>query len=112
MEATGSVVEALKALADPVRLSILEFLWGPAAEEFRDEHGVCAKDIERYLGVTQPTVSYHMKILVGAGLVGAEKRGQKVYYECVTEGPDEVIRYLERYRAPRRMPASVEHTEG
>jgi ArsR family transcriptional regulator len=100
MEATESVVGALKALADPVRLSILEFLWGPAAEEHRDEHGVCAKDIEDFLGVTQPTVSYHMKILVGAGLVRAEKRGQKVYYECVTEGPDEVIRYLERYRTP------------
>lgn len=100
MEAANSVVEALKALADPVRLSILEFLWGPAAGEFRDEKGICAKDVERFLGVTQPTVSYHMKILVGAGLVAAEKRGQKVYYECITEGPDEVIRYLERYRAP------------
>jgi ArsR family transcriptional regulator len=99
MEATSSVVEALKALADPVRLSVLEFLWGPDAEEFRDnEYGICAKDVERFLGVTQPTVSYHMKILVGAGLVRAEKRGQKVYYECVTDGPDEVIRYLERYR--------------
>ncbi len=99
MEATSSVVEALKALADPVRLSILEFLWGPAAEEFRDdEDGICAKDIERFLGVTQPTVSYHMKILVRAGLVNAQKSGQKVYYECVTEGPDEVIRYLDRYR--------------
>ena len=102
MDATSSVVEALKALADPVRLSILEFLWGPAAEEFRDdEEGVCAKDVERFLGVTQPTVSYHMKILVGAGLVVAEKRGQRVHYECVTEGPDEVIRYLERYRRPK-----------
>ncbi len=98
MEATSSVVEALKALADPVRLSILEFLWGPAAEEFRDENGICGKDIEGFLGVAQPTVSYHMKILVGAGLVKAEKRGQKVYYECITEGPDEVIRYLQRYR--------------
>jgi ArsR family transcriptional regulator, arsenate/arsenite/antimonite-responsive transcriptional repressor len=109
LEATSSVVEALKALADPVRLSILEFLWGPGAEEFRSdgEEGVCAKDVERFLGVTQPTVSYHMKILVGAGLIAAEKRGQKVYYECVTEGPEEVIRYLERYRTPRqaRRPA-------
>lgn len=94
-------MEALKALADPVRLSILEFLWGPATEELRDEDGICAKDVEQFLGVTQPTVSYHMKILVGAGLVEAEKRGQKVYYECVTEGPDEVIHYLERYRQPR-----------
>ena len=113
MDATGTVVEALRALADPVRLQILEFLWGPAAEEFRDdEEGICAKDIEGFLGVTQPTVSYHMKILVGAGLVEAEKRGQKVYYECVNEGPDEVIRYLERYRAPRRAHAPVEHPEG
>ncbi len=97
----------MKALADPVRLRILEFLWGPAAEEFRDEEGIYAKDIERFLGVTQPTVSYHMKILVGSGLVRAEKRGQKVYYECVTEGPDEVIRYLERYRTPKQADRPV-----
>lgn len=101
MEATISVVGALKALADPVRLSILEFLWGPEAEGFRGEDGICGKDVEQFLGVTQPTVSYHMKILVGAGLVEAQKRGQRVYYECITEGPDEVIRYLERYRQPR-----------
>lgn len=91
----------MKALADPVRLQILEFLWGPVAEEFREEDGICATDVERFLGVTQPTVSYHMKILVGAGLVRAEKRGQRVYYECLTEGADEVIRYLERYRQPK-----------
>ena len=30
-----------------------------------------------------------MKILINAGLVRAEKQGQRVYYECVTEGPDE-----------------------
>ncbi len=101
MEAAESVVVTLKALADPVRLSILEFLWSPAAEEFRTEDGICAGDIEDFLGVSQPTVSYHMKILVGAGLVRAEKRGQRVYYECVTEGPAEVISYLERYRQPR-----------
>ena len=100
MDATNSVVETLKALADPMRLSILEFLWGPAAEGFRTEDGICARDVEDFLDVSQPTVSYHMKILVGAGLVRAEKRGQRVYYECVTEGPDEVIRYLERYREP------------
>ncbi len=93
----------MKALADPVRLQVLEFLWGPVAEELRGEDGICAKDVEGFLGVTQPTVSYHMKILVGAGLVRAEKRGQRVYYECVTEGPDEVIRYLERYRRAKRV---------
>lgn len=101
MEATESVVVALKALADPVRLSILEFLWSPEAEEFRTEEGICAGDVEDFLRVSQPTVSYHMRILVVAGLVMAEKRGQRVYYECLTEGPDEMIRYLERYRVPK-----------
>jgi ArsR family transcriptional regulator len=101
MDVTNSVVETLKALADPARLSILEFLWGPEAEGLRTEEGLCAKDIEDFLGVSQPTVSYHMKILVAAGLVVSQKRGQRVYYECVTEGPDEVIRYLERYRQPQ-----------
>jgi ArsR family transcriptional regulator, arsenate/arsenite/antimonite-responsive transcriptional repressor len=100
MEATGTVVSVLKALADPVRLSILEFLWGPVAEEFRTGDGICAGDIKDFLGVSQPTVSYHMTILINAGLVKAEKQGQRVYYECITEGPDEVIRYLERYREP------------
>lgn len=100
MEATGTVVSVLKALADPVRLSILEYLWGPVAEEFRTGDGICAGDIEDFLGVSQPTVSYHMKILINAGLVKAKKQGQRVYYECITEGPDEVIRYLERYREP------------
>jgi ArsR family transcriptional regulator len=100
MEATESVVLILKALADPVRLSILEFLWDPASDDFRTEEGICAGDIEDFLGVSQPTVSYHMKILVQAGLVIAQKRGQRVYYECVTEGLDELVQYLERYRQP------------
>lgn len=98
MEVTESIVHIFKALADPARLSILEFLWSPASEGFRTADGICAGDIEDFLGVSQPTVSYHMKTLVGAGLVKAEKRGQRVFYECVTEGPEEVIRYLERYR--------------
>jgi DNA-binding transcriptional ArsR family regulator len=50
--------------------------------------------------VTQPTVSYHMKILIQAGLVTAEKRGKWVYYECITEGLTEVIDSLDRFRHP------------
>ncbi|CAN5612959.1 MAG: metalloregulator ArsR/SmtB family transcription factor [Actinomycetota bacterium] len=100
MDERQSIVAALKALADPVRLSILEFLWSPSAEEFRTDGGICALDLQEFLGVTQPTVSYHMKILVHAGVVTAEKRGKWVYYECVTEGLDEVIAYLDRFRHP------------
>jgi ArsR family transcriptional regulator len=100
MDDRQKIVATLKALADPVRLSILEFLWSPSAEEFRTEDGICACDVQSFLGVTQPTVSYHMKILVQAGLVTADKRGKWVYYECITEGLDDVIGYLDRFRHP------------
>jgi ArsR family transcriptional regulator len=100
MDDTQKIATVLKALADPVRLSILEFLWSPGAEQFRTEDGICARDVQDFLGVTQPTVSYHMKILDQAGLVTADKRGKWVYYECVTVGLDEVIGYLDRFRRP------------
>ena len=100
MYATKDTVLALKALADPVRLSILEFLWSPLSDGFRTKDGICASDIVDFLGVSQPTVSHHMRILIGAGLVEEEKRGKRVYYECVTEGLDGVIGYLKRYRQP------------
>jgi ArsR family transcriptional regulator, arsenate/arsenite/antimonite-responsive transcriptional repressor len=100
MDDRQKIVATLKALADPVRLSVLEFLWSPSAEEFRTDDGICACDVQSFLGVTQPTVSYHMKILVQAGLVTADKRGKWVYYECITEGLDDVIDYLDRFRHP------------
>ena len=100
MDERHKIVATLKALADPVRLSILEFLWSPSAEEFRTQEGICACDVQDFLGVTQPTVSYHMKILIQAGLVRAQKRGKWVYYECITEGLTEVIEYLDRFRHP------------
>jgi ArsR family transcriptional regulator len=104
MTVDESVTKIFKALADPARLSILEFLWSPTAEEFRTAEGVCASDLTDFLGVTQPTVSHHMKVLVEAGLVTAEKRGKWVYYECVTEGFDGIVGYLERYRHPSTGP--------
>lgn len=114
MDEKHKIVASLKALADPVRLSILEFLWSPSAEEFRTQDGICACDVQDFLGVTQPTVSYHMKILLQAGLVTAQKRGKWVYYECITEGLTEVIEYLDRFRHPAtaslfRIRAADEH---
>lgn len=69
-----------KALADPIRIRILEFLKRPDAECCSVEDRVCACDLEGVLGLSQPTVSHHMKLLVQAGLVEAEKSGRFVYY--------------------------------
>ena len=65
-----------KALADPSRVAIVNRLAG--AEE------VCVCDFIGALGLAQPTVSHHLKVLREAGLVEiASKRGTWVYYRLV-----------------------------
>jgi len=62
------------ALADPVRLQVLSILATATAGE------VCVCDFVEPLGKSQPTVSHHLKVLAGAGLVHGERRGKWVYY--------------------------------
>ncbi len=65
-------------LADPTRLRLLSLI--AAAGE-----ACAACDLVEPLGVSQPTVSHHLKVLREAGLVTSEKRGRWVYYEPVPE---------------------------
>src|SRR3954465_2961856 len=83
----GGHAEALavrfKALADPSRVAIVNRLAG--AEE------VCVCDLIGTLGLAQPTVSHHLKVLREAGLVEvARKRGTWVYYRLVPDTVDEL----------------------
>src|SRR4051794_30929239 len=78
---------ALRALANPRRLQILEWLKDPEAH-FRPQvdgdlvkDGVCAALIAEKLGVSQPALSEHMKILVDAGLVRAKRIKQWTFYK-------------------------------
>jgi ArsR family transcriptional regulator len=70
----------LKALADPARLRIVEFLRRPDAGCCALPDRVCACDLESLLGLSQPAVSHHMKLLVQAGLVEATKQGRWMWY--------------------------------
>lgn len=70
----------LRVLADPTRSRIVAFLADPVASCCSRDDGVCACDVESFLGVAQSTVSHHMKQLVQAGLVHAEKHGRWMYY--------------------------------
>ena len=72
--------QLFKALADPARLRIIEFLRRPDAACCTVEDRVCACDLEGPLGLSQPAVSHHLKILVQAGLLLSEKAGRFVYY--------------------------------
>lgn len=69
-----------KALSDPARLRILDFLRKPGSECCTFEGKVCACDIERELGLSQATISHHMKILVAAELVAATRLGRWMHY--------------------------------
>jgi len=60
-----------KALADPNRLRVFELL--SCCE-------LCACDMLETLNITQPTLSHHMKILCGCGLVRTRKEGKCIFY--------------------------------
>ena len=83
MEETAA---ALRALANERRLQILEWLKEPR-EHFPPQvdgdlvrDGVCAALIAEKLGVSQPALSEHMRILVDAGLVRAKRIKQWTFY--------------------------------
>jgi ArsR family transcriptional regulator, zinc-responsive transcriptional repressor len=76
---TRSLVEAgelLRALAAPVRISIVLQL--RAAER-------CVHELVEALGVTQPLISQHLRVLKSAGVVYGERHGREVVYRLVDE---------------------------
>lgn len=96
---TDALARRLKALADPVRLRALAFLLEPDPACCRRDETVCACDLESHLGLSQPTVSHHMKQLVAAGLVRAERRGRWVHYELEPAAFAELRAALARFEA-------------
>ncbi len=80
-------VEMAKALASEKRLQILEWLKNPAAhfppqvdgDLIKD--GVCGVRIAEKLGVTQPTLSEHLKVLARAGLIRGKRIKQWTFYK-------------------------------
>lgn len=75
-----------KALGDVHRLKALHFLATADAGCCSTGQGVCTCDVQERLGLSQPTTSHHMKILVDAGLVTAEKRSKWTYYTLSAQG--------------------------
>ena len=76
-------VRLLAAAADPTRLAILR--------QLASGDGVCACDFSGCCGVSQPTISHHLKVLREAGWVRSERRGTWVYYFLLPEA-------VERFR--------------
>ncbi|MDZ7703241.1 MAG: metalloregulator ArsR/SmtB family transcription factor [Trueperaceae bacterium] len=101
------LVSKLKTLADPTRLAILEFLRDPIQSCCSREDGVCGCDLESFLGLSQPTISHHMKLLAREGFVRAEKRGRWVYYDLHPNAFDVVITYLGTFQQLAQQQAAA-----
>jgi ArsR family transcriptional regulator len=74
------LVAALRAIADPTRIRILQLLKQKGCCSIDKQDGLCACDIEDQIKLSQPTVSHHMAILKKSGLVHAEKHGLWMWY--------------------------------
>lgn len=72
----SSLTEIFKVLSDENRLKIVKAL----AKE-----SMCANELLEGLGISQPTLSHHMKILTDAGLVEPRKQKTQVYYDLNRE---------------------------
>jgi ArsR family transcriptional regulator, arsenate/arsenite/antimonite-responsive transcriptional repressor len=64
--------ERLKALGHPIRLGI--------AQQLAAEQETCACDFADVFGVSQPTISGHLRVLRQAGLVTTRRRGTQIFY--------------------------------
>ena len=70
---------AFKVIADAARLRLLSLIASKPGGE------ACVCDLVEPLGLSQPTVSHHLKVLHEAGLLERERRGVWIYYRLVPE---------------------------
>lgn len=83
-EQASQLETVMKALADRQRLRIVNMLLRA------DGEAVCVCEFEPFLGLSQATVSHHLKVLAKAGLVAREGRGNRGYFSLVPGALDSV----------------------
>ncbi len=76
-ETARELARVFKALSDPTRVQLLSIV---AAHQ---DGEACVCDLTEPVGLAQPTVSHHLKVLVDAGLLTREQRGRWAYYSLV-----------------------------
>lgn len=80
---TKSIAKIFKTLADDNRLKILLFVYRKECKceqnKLSCRNETCIKDLSKFLNITIPTISHHIKELVNAGLITTKKEGRWVY---------------------------------
>ena len=87
--------EVFKALGDENRLKILDMLRGGE---------LCACKLLEELGIGQPTLSHHMKILCDAGIVNGRKEGKWMHYSICSESAEELSAMLHQLLSAANVP--------
>jgi ArsR family transcriptional regulator len=82
--AAERLASVFKALADPARVKLVSLIAASHGGE------ACVCDLTDPLGLSQSTVSHHMKLLVDAGLVTRDQRGKWAYYRVNAEALDRI----------------------
>ncbi len=82
--AAERLASVFKALADPARVKLVSLIAASDGGE------ACVCDLTEPLGLSQPTVSHHMKMLVDTGLVTRDQRGKWAYYRVDSEALDRI----------------------
>jgi ArsR family transcriptional regulator, arsenate/arsenite/antimonite-responsive transcriptional repressor len=91
-DAAESLARMFKALGDPARVRLLSLI---AAS---DDGEACICDLTAPVGLSQPTVSHHMRLLAEAGLVSREQRGKWAYFRVVDHTLNAISQALEPLR--------------
>ncbi|PSL37383.1 ArsR family transcriptional regulator [Labedella gwakjiensis] len=84
------VARVFKALGDPTRVRLLSLIAAAGGGE------ACICDLTDPVGLSQPTVSHHMKQLVEAGLATREQRGRWAYFRAVPHALEHAVATLAR----------------
>jgi ArsR family transcriptional regulator len=82
----AGLARSLKALADPTRLRLISIV---AASEGQE---ACACDLTEPVGLSQPTVSHHLKVLTDAGFLSRRQVGTWAHFALVPGALDSVAR--------------------
>jgi ArsR family transcriptional regulator len=91
-------IAMLRALGQPVRLGIVRRL--------AVEAEICACDFAEVFGVSQPTISQHLKVLRKAGLVTTRRRGTQICYSVNLDTLDQLTEMLTGLSSSRLAPAT------
>ena len=93
-EESAATAAVFRALADPARVKIVNLL-------ATSDSPVCACEFEPALGLSQPTVSHHLKKLTEVGLLEREQRGKWAYFSL----DDDAIAHVADLIRPREVVA-------